>query len=73
LQIASNIVPRYFRSIAPIREITIMEEVLLRWCSVGISQQGSSVRYREGYMDSILVLMAGSLALVGILWTRNLD
>jgi hypothetical protein len=73
LQIASNVVPRYFRSIAPIREMTIVEEDLLRWRSSGTSQRGSCASRREGYVVSISVLMAGSLALVGTLWTRNLD
>jgi hypothetical protein len=73
LQIASNVIPRGFRSIALMRETTRVEEVLLRWHSVGTSQQGSYARCREGYVDSISDLMAGSLALIGTLWTRNLD
>jgi hypothetical protein len=67
LQMASDVVPRCFRSIAPIREMTRVEEVLLTWHSSGISQRGSCARYREGYMVSISVLMSGSLALVGTL------
>jgi hypothetical protein len=64
---ASDVVPRCFRSVAPMREITIVEEFLLRWRSSGTSQQGSVARYREGYVVSILVLMSGSFALVGML------
>jgi hypothetical protein len=67
LQIASDVVPRCFRSIAPIRETTRVEEVLLRRHSSGTSQQGSCARRREGYVVSISVLMSGSLVLVGTL------
>jgi hypothetical protein len=66
-QIASDVVPRCFRSIALIREMTRVEEVLLRRRSSGTSQRGSCARRREGYMVSISVLMSGSLALVGTL------
>jgi hypothetical protein len=50
----------------------MVEAVLLRWRSSGTSQRGSVARCREGYVVSISVLMSGSLALVGMLWTRNL-
>jgi hypothetical protein len=69
---ASDVVPRSFRSVAPIREMTRVKEVLLRRRSSGTSQRGSVARCREGYVVSISVLMSGSLALVGTLWTRNL-
>jgi hypothetical protein len=69
---ASDVVPRCFRSVAPVREMTMVEEFLLRWHSSGTSQRGSIARCREGYVVSISVLMPGSLALVGTLWTRNL-
>jgi hypothetical protein len=59
-------------SVAPLREMTMVEEVLLRQHSSGISEWGSVARYREGYVVSILVLISGSLALVGTLCTRNL-
>jgi hypothetical protein len=67
LQIVSDVVPRCFRSVAPIREMTRVEEVLLRRRSSGTSQRGSCARCREGYVVSISVLMSGSLALVGTL------
>jgi hypothetical protein len=67
LQIASDVVPRCFRSIALIRETTRVEEVLLRRHSSGMRQRGSCARCREGYVVSISVLMSGSLALVGTL------
>jgi hypothetical protein len=73
LQMASDVVLRCFRSIAPIREMIRVEEDLLRWHSPGTSHQGSYARRRDGYVVLISVVMAGSLALVGILWTRNLD
>jgi hypothetical protein len=73
LQIASDIVPRRFRSIVLMREMTRVEEVLLRRPSSGTSQRGSCVRCKEGYMDSISALTCVRLALVGILSTRNLD
>jgi hypothetical protein len=73
LQIASDVVPRCFRSIAPMRETTSVEEVLLMRRSVGTSRRGSYARCSEGYVDSISALTAGRLALVGTLWTRNLD
>jgi hypothetical protein len=73
LQIASDVVPRCFRSIVPMRETTRVEEGLLRRRSVGTSQRGSCARRREGYVHSISALTAGRLALVGILWTRDLD
>jgi hypothetical protein len=69
---ASDIIPRHFRSVTPMREMTIVEEVLLRRHSLGTSQRGSVARWREGYVVSISVLMSGSLALVGMLWIRNL-
>jgi hypothetical protein len=64
---ASDVVPRRFRSITPMREMTRVEEVLLRWRSSGTSQRGSCARCREGYVVSISVLMSGSLALVATL------
>jgi hypothetical protein len=67
LQMASDVVPRRFRSIALMREMTRVEEVLLRRHSSGTSQRGSVARCREGYVVSISVLMSGSLALVGTL------
>jgi hypothetical protein len=69
---ASDVVLRCFRSVAPMREITMVEKVLLRQHSSGTSQWGSVVMCRQGYMVLILVLISGSLALVGILWARNL-
>jgi hypothetical protein len=72
LQIASDVVPRCFRSVAPTREMTMVEEFLLRRRSSATSQRGSVARCREGYVVSISVLMSGSFALVGTLWTRNL-
>jgi hypothetical protein len=73
LQMVSDVVPRRFMSIAPMRDMTTVEEVLLRQRSSGTSQQGSCARRREGYVVSISALTARSLALVGTLWTRNLD
>jgi hypothetical protein len=73
LQIASDVVPRCFRSIAPIRETTKVDEVLVRRHSSGTSQRGSCVRRREGYVVSISVLTVKGLTFVGTLWTRNLD
>jgi ABC-type branched-subunit amino acid transport system ATPase component len=67
LQMASDVVLRHFRSVAPMREMTMVEEVLFRCHSSGTSQQGSVARCREGYVVLILVLMSGSLALVGTL------
>jgi hypothetical protein len=63
----SDIVPRCFRSVAPRRERTMVEEFLLRQYSSGTSQRGSVARCREGYVVSISVLISGSLALVGML------
>jgi hypothetical protein len=73
LQIASNVILRCFRSIALMREMTRVEQFLLRWHSLGISQWGSCARHREGYVVSISALTAGSFMLVGTLWIRNLD
>jgi hypothetical protein len=73
LQIASDVVPRCFRSIVPMTETMRVEEDLLRWRSVGTSHEGSCARCREGYMDWISALTSRRLALVGTLWTRNLD
>jgi hypothetical protein len=50
----------------------MVEAFLLRRRSSGTSQRGSVASCREGYVVSISVLMSGSLALVGMLWTRNL-
>jgi hypothetical protein len=73
LQMASDVVPRCFMSIIPMREIRIVEEVLLRQHSSGTSQQGSYARHRGGYMSLISVLITWRSALVGTLWTKNLD
>jgi hypothetical protein len=56
----------------PWREITMVEEVLLRRHWVGTSQQGSCVRCKVGYMLSIWHLILSRARSVGILWTRNL-
>jgi hypothetical protein len=64
---ASDIILRCFRSVALTREMTMVEEFLLRRRSSGTSQQGSVARCREGYVVSISVFMSGSLALVGTL------
>jgi hypothetical protein len=64
---AREVVLRYLSLIMLIRAMTSIDVVLLRWYSVGTSQQGSCPRYREGYVDSISALTAERLALVGIL------
>jgi hypothetical protein len=48
LQMTSEVIPKHLKSIAPIREITRVEADLLRQHSIGMSQRGSSPRYREG-------------------------
>jgi hypothetical protein len=63
----SNIVLRYFRSVTPTREMTMVEEFLLRRHSSGTSQRNSVASCREGYVVLISVLISGSLALVGTL------
>jgi hypothetical protein len=72
LETVSDVVLRCFRFIALVREITRVEEILLRQHSSGMSQWGSYARYRERYVVSISALTAGSLAFVGTLWIRNL-
>jgi hypothetical protein len=47
--------------------------ILLRQYSVGTSQQGSYLRHREGYVDSVIPLTIERSAMVGMLWRRNLN
>jgi hypothetical protein len=53
------------------REIIRVEAALLARCSLGITQQGSCLRYRDGYVSSISDLTVGRLAFVGTLCRRN--